>query len=47
MMPAIAHTLAITSPFCSQEEVVAQKEPEVEQIYEAAPAVEFEAETMG
>lgn len=30
-----------------QEEVVAQKEPEVEQTYEAAPAVEFEAETMG
>ena len=29
------------------QEVVAQKEPEVEQIYEAAPAVEFEAETSG
>eukprot|EP00438_Fugacium_kawagutii_P015919 Skav217900 [mRNA] locus=scaffold795:62601:76625:+ [translate_table: standard] len=31
----------------TNHEVVAQKEPEVEQIYEAAPAADFEAETMG
>lgn len=46
IMPGTKNAFALlgNSDSEEEEEVVAQKEPEVEQIYEAAPAVEFEAE---